>query len=545
MKRKTPCSAPLAGLILACAAACMTSAACSDKRSGAILPAPEPGAAPVSASPSVPAADPRLAFESTGLLKESGQLGPFSLCVESRGLLEAGPVVLSEGASSGLAFALSRASLSKAEAEDLLVLYRGESAEPLTVSLPGPVVGLASSGGRLLALLADGSALCYDAELKVLWRRGGASDLALALPGGKFALSGPGADSGGGKLTALDSSEGKELWSQVLPAQARAIAYSVGSVLAADGNSIAAFAEADGHEVMRQSLGSPARALASGSGLVAALEESGDIEIRDLASGALVSRAAGKFDKGIAPLLDNGRLFAALAGGSPSGAASEIDAKSGGTSASFEWAGPLSSLSADSDYLYGLRGSRLFASPRQGSGKAEIQALPEAASSGLASFEGGLYFVGRSGGLFACRPEAKGNLAKGIGALLSPDAQTAEAIASSLDKFKAREGTTGFSYLDFDLFVEGIPVDPGRSYFCAYRFEPEASKRYRISSQSSADQGRVLLAVFSASGALLDSNFDDYGLAPSFDASLEKGGSYWIVTGRLDSLTEGYRLSVR
>lgn len=545
MRRMKPCSARCAGLLLACAAIYVACAACSNKKSGAVFPAPEPGVVPETTVPSVPEADPRLAFESTGLLHENGLLGPFSLCVESRGLLEAGPLALSGGESSGLVFALSRASLSKAEAGDLLVLYRGESADPLTIAAPGPVVTLASSGGRLLALLADGSAFCCDAGLKVLWRRGGTADLALALPGGKLALSGPGAEAGSGRLTVLESSDGKELWSQILPAQPRALAYSVGSVLAADGDSIAAFAEADGHEVMRQSLGSPARALAASSGLAAVLEESGQIELRDAASGALVSRAAGPYDRGIAPLLDNGRLYAALADKSSSGAAAQIDAKSGIASASFAWAGPLSALSAGSDCLYGLRGSRLFVSPRQGGGKAETRILPEAASSCLAAFESGLYFVGRSGGLFASRPQAKGGAAKDIGALLSPEAQTAEAIASSLDKFKAREGTASSAYLGFDLFVEGIPVDPGRSHFGAYRFEPEASKRYRISYTSGSGQGRVLLALFSATGALLDSNFDDYGLAPSLDASLEKGASYWIVTGRLDGLAEGYRLSAR
>jgi hypothetical protein len=223
-----------------------------------------------------------------------------------------------------------------------------------------------------------------------------------------------------------------------------------------------------------------------------------------------------------------------------------MDAKSGGETRLFESPGPLSSLAADSDYVYGIRGGRLWVSPRGGGEKTETLALPEAAASGLAAFEGCLFFVGRSGALFASRSSgAKGAAGASLGALLSPERQAAEAIASSLDKFRAREASGLSGYLDFDLFVEGIPVEPGRSAFSAYRFEPEAGKQYRISFESASGGGRVLLALFSPSGALVDSNFDDYGLAASFDARLDKGSSYWIVTGRLDGLAEPYRLSVR
>jgi hypothetical protein len=537
-----------AALVSALFAALMS---CSGKKVEALPEAPKP-ASGETPSP-VPEVDPRLAFESTGLLPEAGSPGSFELRLESRGRLEAGPLVLaapSQGAPSpGLAYALARASLSKAAvatdaAGELLVLYRGGGAEALTVSPPSPVVGLASSGGRLVALLADGSALCYDAGLKELWRRPGAALLALGLPGGRFALAEGGEEPGSGKLSLLDSGEGKELWSARLPAPPRALAYAAGSVLAADASSLAAYSEADGHELMRQSLAGPARALAAGAGLAAVLEDSGEIEIRDSASGAPLSKAAGRHDRGIAPILDGGRLFAALAG--EGSAAVEMDAKSGGETRLFECPGPLSFLAAGPDTVYGIRGGRLWVSPRREGEKSESLALPEAAASGLAAFEGGLFFVGRSGALFASRgPGAKGSAGASLGALLSPESQTAEAIASSLDRFRAREGTGLSGYLGFDLFVEGIPVEPGRSAFSAYRLEPEAARQYRISFESASGGGRVLLALFSSSGALIDSNFDDYGLAAFLDARLERGASYWIVTGRLDGLAEPYRLSLR
>jgi hypothetical protein len=223
-----------------------------------------------------------------------------------------------------------------------------------------------------------------------------------------------------------------------------------------------------------------------------------------------------------------------------------MDAKSGGAAQGLEWPGPLAFLAADADHVYGLRGERLWFSPRQGGGKKESLALPEAAASGLAVFEGSLFFVGRSGALFSSpAPASKVGAGTSLSALLSPESQTAEAIASSLDKYKARDGKGLSGYLDFDLFAEGIPVEPERSAFSAYRLEPEEGKRYRISCESASEGGRILLALFSSSGGLVDSNFDDYGLAASFDARLDKGSSYWLVTGRLDGLAEPYRLSIR
>jgi hypothetical protein len=101
-------------------------------------------------------------------------------------------------------------------------------------------------------------------------------------------------------------------------------------------------------------------------------------------------------------------------------------------------------------------------------------------------------------------------------------------MAGKLERFKPRDARPLGSYLRFDLFVSGIPVDVAQP-FTAYRFEPVSSAKLTL--RAEPDGGDALLIVFDGEGNELESNAGELGSPGSLFRWFEKGARYWIVAG--------------
>jgi|GEM_PF-3154948 len=524
-------------------------------KSAADSPAGEP-AVPAAA----PAPDPRSAFDTDGLLGGSAAF-------PEQGFE---PLSASQGRPQCAAFSPEGALLASGDSagDSALALIRdGGEGGRVGTRLKAPVlllIALHGGKGSCASLCADGRLSGFDASLKELWHRAEspAGAALAALPQDRLAFACAAGD--GGSISVINAADGSGAAELPLKSASRGIAYAAGFVLSLENKSLVIYDENDLREAGRCELDSPGRSVAAsangqGGELAAVLEDSGRIESFSLPDMHRMSISASSFDRTLPVAVDRTRAFAARkpAADRP-GALVEIDLVSGAAAATYEFApgdagsasmgslnGPLMAFAVDSSSVYALSGARLCIAPRHSAsapagagakdGASRSCLLPELPASGLGVLGGRLCFIGKSGVFYAARSEGSG---AGLNEVLAPSAAQSEAMLSMLDKYRARE--PGESYLDYDLFVDGLSIDPGRAAFTACRFKAEQSGLGRFVIARASEGTRILLALFSDQGALVDSNFDDYGLSPVFAVPLEKGREYWLVTGRLDDSKDIY-----
>jgi hypothetical protein len=415
-----------------------------------------------------------------------------------------------------------------------LVLASGAEA-----SLPGPAIALATTGERFVvaASLGKGGALIgFRAEgegerLLESWKKEGpAARRLLAVPGGRIAA----ADDDGSppRLYLVDATTGAELWGVALPEVAADIAYAPGIVLAAYGSQLGAYDESTGAPIWGASLPAKARSLAAGNGVALVLAETGSLSAFSLADGKGLGAAPGPFDASIRPVSDLSRAIVAL----PGGGAEELEVKTGGSVRRWSWIGLASFLAADRDRIYagvsGKEGAMVFIGSREGESSERSVVLASRA------FDAPIAVSGSRGGLLLLLQDASlvlvgkefenGRGASAFDAAVAPGPEAAAAISAALRRFKTVDGRAPGSYLRFDLFAQGIPVDQSMD-FTAFRYEASSSSK-RTFSAKPGTEGEVV-AIFDESGRELAASIDELGSISSATAYLEKGRRYWIATG--------------
>jgi hypothetical protein len=528
-------------------------ASCGAQGSGGGSQAAPGKAQPSDQSAEGQGADPRAAFESSGLLSGlSADIEAAKILRPSRGAPRAG-VALAYGAPVTGAVAAgsvsSRDAGGKAVFSDELFSATGSA----MTALPGPALALAAPGesivvscsasggkGFLLGYRPDdsggGFAESWRREVKPRGRL-------MPAPGGRFASGGE-----DGALTMNDSTDGRELWRAVLDGPVADFAYAPGAVIAAAGSSLSAYDEGTGKRLWAAALGDAAVSVSAGAGVVAVLTRSGSLEAFVLADGASLCKAAGPFDPSVRAIADSGRVIAAL----PRGGARELELKAGGTLRSWDWDGPSSFISADADYLYagasGASGPRIVVAPRSGAGQPSEIPLPAAAFDAPAAAHGsrgGLLLLLQDGSIaLATAAAAASSAPSALDAAASPPEPAASAIAAALGRFRTRNPADPASkYLRFDMFLSGVPVDASAA-FTAYRYEAKASGRATFSAKPAA-QGAVV-AAYDEQGAELEASVDELGSRAGVDVRLQKGKVYWIVAGRARAAeTESFRLFLK
>ncbi len=517
------------------------------------------GAGTESSKSGAPAPDPRRAFDTGGAL--SAAIAPPERGFE---LLSAhsGRVPAASALGSSCLYSLwenGKNSLC------LVSITDGGTAAFHETTLPAAVLSLLPAGEKgdgAIAFLADGSLVCFDSSLKELWKKpldmAGTACSFVSLPLNRFAAAGGTASAG--RIRIVNAENGETVSDLALASAPRGIAYAAGFVLSLEGKNIIIYDENDLREAGRCELDSPGRFIAASADMAgieraAVMEDSGRIETLTLPGCTRLSLSASSFDRTLPPVFDGKIVFAAAApkAGQPS-AVVEIDAETGAAGYTYNYQsgqtaqpglgledGPLSSFWVDSGAVYALCGARLGIAPRNGSAAASPAAvfvLPAVPAECAVGADRSLVFVSRNGSFYRAR---SASTAENINTGLAPSNEVSEAIFAMLDKYRARE--PGDEYINYDVFVDGLAVDPGQAAFAACSFKADQNGRGRFSIARAADGARILLAVFSEQGALVDSNFDDYGLSPVFILPLEKGRNYWLVTGRLDDLKEKYHVN--
>jgi len=509
-----------------------------------------------SPSSSEPAgADPRAAFESSGMLSGLNvDIQEIRLLSGSRGSPRAG-VALGYGSSLGNAvFAIGESgSAAKPGAlpTERLVSASGAASLPL----PGPVIALAVSGESIVAscALAEGSSMLMgfrpgDASgiLAESWKRADKSrGILIPIPGGRIAAGGD-----DGFVSVFDAADGREIWRSALssPNPPVDMAYAPGYVLACVPGSLQAFEEGSGKKAWSAAFGSDAASLSAGSGVAAVLTPEGRLYAFILADGSRLVESSGPFDPAVRPVIDSSRIFAAVQGGG----AREIELKSGNPIRSWAWRGQSSFLATDASSIYagvsGMSGPRIVVAARSGSG--EARELPLAAASfdapaAVHGSRGGLLMLLRDGSIClatADQPRAQGE--SPLDRAASAPQPAASAILTALGRFRARNPSdSASSYLRFDLFVSGMPVDPAVA-FTAFRYEAQASGVARFAAEPAAHG--IVIAVYDDDGGEIEANIDELGAKMSVDVRVQKGKTYWIAAGRAAGAEEAaFRLYSR
>jgi len=497
-------------------------------------------------------ADPRAAFESSGMLSGlSASIETAKILRATRGSPRAG-VALAYGSS--LTNAVAAGSVSgrgprgQAMSSEELFAAAGTASAPL----PGPALAMAVSGesvvvscsvpggkGALLGFRPDNSG-----GFAVSWKREDKPrSRLLPAPGGRIAAGGE-----DGVLSIHDAADGRELWRSSLDGPITDLAYAPGVVIAAAGSGLAAYDEGNGKRLWGAALGAEAVSVSAGASVVVAMTRAGALETFVIADGAALCRSAGPFDPAVRAIVDAGRVIAAL----PRGGARELELKAGTVMRSWDWEGQSSFLAADADSLYagaaGAAGPRIVVAPRSASGEAREIPLPSAAFDAPAAAHGsrgGLLLLLQDGSVALATAEAAQTSAQSaLDAAASPPEPASSAIATALGRFRSRNPAEPSSrYLRFDLFVSGMPVDPSVA-FTAFRYDSKASGRASFSAVP-AVKGAII-AAYDEDGAELEANIDELGSKASVDVRMQKGRTYWIVAGRAQAAEAApFRLFVK
>jgi hypothetical protein len=451
------------------------------------------------------------------------------------------------GVSLALGGALSTAAVARRVGPSGLARGHGHElalASGTRASLPGPALAIASSGDRIVAACADalspagGAIICFRTEgegeqLIAAWKKEGhpASRL-LAVPGGRIVVSDDASSNSVPRVYLLDASSGTELWSLSLSTAAADIAYAPGLVLVASGTKLEAYDESTGATAWSSALTAKARSLSAGNGVALVIAETGSLSAFSLGDGKGVGAAPGPFDPAIRPVADGSLAIAAIV----NGGAAEIEVKSGRTQRKWSWAGPASFLVADRDRVYAgldcLGEKGLYFASRAGDSGGKLLRLPSGAYAqpiAVGGARGGLLMLLMDGSLVLIGKDMGASSASSaLDAAIAPKAETVSAIMSALGRFKPREPIDPERYLRFDLFAQGVPVDPGVA-FTAFRFEPGSSSKRTFSAEPSS--GGSVVAIYNEEGQELAASIDELGSVSRASSYLEKGKRYWIVAG--------------
>jgi hypothetical protein len=495
-------------------------------------------------------ADPRAAFETSGMLSGmSADIEIVRMLGQPRGSPRAGVALAYGSPMTGAVAAGSlpgRGGQGQAPSGDELFSAIGPARAPL----PGPALAIAVSGESVIVscALPGGRGVLEgfrpdDAGggFSLTWKREEKPrDRLLPTPGGRFAAGGE-----DGILAIHDAADGRELWRSAVGEPVADLAYAPGIVIAAVGKSLFAYDEAGGKRLWEAALGAEAVSASAGAGVVAALTRAGALEAFVLADGAALCRSPGPFDPSIRAIIDSGRVVAAL----PRGGARELELKAGSVMRSWDWEGPASFLVADAEYLYagaaGARGPRIVAAPRSGNGLPSEIPLPVAAFDSPAAAHGsrgGLLMLLQDGSVALATGEASRSAAPSfLDQAASPPDPVPSAIAAAIGRFRSRNPAEPVStYLRFDLFVSGVPVDPSVD-FTAYRYDAASSGK--VGFRASPARKGAIVAAYDDQGAELEANVDELGARAGIDLRVQKGKTYWIVAGRsASSDAEPFRL---
>jgi hypothetical protein len=498
-------------------------------------------------SPEAKGPDPRAAFESSGMLGGLSAAAEYpATLITGFGSAEAG-VALSLGAQLSTAAVARRTAPPSPGAVPAHELALASGARAL---LPGPALALAASGDWIVASCADpkgsgkGILIGYKAEgggqgLAEAWRTASAPAIRLlAVPGGRLLM----ADEGG-ELSLIEASTGARAWGKRMSEPVSDIAYAPGLVLAASGRSLEAFDESTAALAWSSALRDRAAFISAGNGTALVLAMDGSLSSFTLAEGKETGSSAGPFDPYLRPIADGGFAIVALQGG-----ATELDVKTGLSLRSWSWEGRTAFIAADKDRLYagidGREGRGLLIASRTGDAAkrlARLNSAPFDEPLAVTGARGGLLLLLMDGSLVLVGREAAAEARpSAIDAAIAPPQSTASAISSAVGRFRSADAAAASGYLRFDLFAQGIPVDPGVS-FTAFRFDSAASSKRSFFAKP-AGPGTVV-AIYDAAGRELTASIDELGSTSRTTAYFEKGKSYWIVAGWLEQAEpSGFRL---
>jgi hypothetical protein len=218
------------------------------------------------------------------------------------------------------------------------------------------------------------------------------------------------------------------------------------------------------------------------------------------------------------------------------GGAAEIEIASGQTTRSWSWKGLASFLAADRDRVYagvdGLAGKGIFVAPRAGDSATRLVRLASGAFSGpiaVSGARGGLLVLLMDGSLALVGKEMEASSrVSALEASIAPKPEIGAAVAAALGRFKPAEALDPASYLRFDLFVQGMPLDTAVA-FTAFAYDSEASARRTFFAKPSVS-GSVV-AIYNEEGREIAASIDELGSTSSASAYMHKGKRYWIVAG--------------
>ena len=225
--------------------------------------------------------------------------------------------------------------------------------------------------------------------------------------------------------------------------------------------------------------------------------------------------------------------------------------KSGQTLGTWSWEGITSFIAADKDRLYagldGREGRGIILDARAGeAGRriAELESPVFDSPQAVGGARGGLLVLLMDGSLVLVGKDREpGEAASAVDAAIAPAPETIAAISSALGRFRPAGSSSSRTYLRFDLFAQGMPVD-AEATFTAFRFENATSAKRTFTARPAS--GGVVVAIYDGEGRELAASIDELGSSSSAAAFLEKGNFYWIVAGwTFQAASERFRLYLK
>ncbi len=491
-----------------------------------------------------PGTDPRAAFETSNLVSGLNvEIKKLRLIKSGLGSPRSG-VALGYG-STALSAVVACTAPNKTEKNSYPTEKLFSAGYDSSVMLPGTSTALTISGETIVVSCANrhgnGNLLGYrfgdtSGAFIESWKRGDKPKTRIIpIPGARIASGGE-----DGLVTVNESADGHELWKSVYDAPIADLAYAPGAVIAAAGKLITVHDETNGKKIWNTTLESNVISLSAGSGVLAAIRGDGVLETFVLADGAPLCKSVGPYDASIRPVVDYGKVIAAL----PRGGAREIELKAGTIIRSWIWEGQTSFIAADTENIFaaasGIAGPRVIIAPRSANGEPRLIALPSPvfdSPMAVNGSRGGLLFLLRDGSIaLATGDTVQNNGDSAIDKAASPPEPVASAITTALGRFRQRSPNEALTkYIRFDLFVSGMPVDTNVA-FTVFKFTARESKIERFIAEP-ASLG-VIIAAYNDEGSELEANIDELGSKAGVDIRVQKGKTYWIAAGRT-SAAEG------